>query len=311
MNKEEHSIVSGAGNLAGELCLPSAAGTFPTVLMIHGSGPLDRNENMPRQKLNIFNELADCLAAQGIASFRYDKRGCGDSDGDYLLAGHSDLVEDASACINHLASIPTVDAGQLFLLGHSEGTIIAAQLSERHPQLAGLVLLCPFVEPMESVLRRQARQMQDDLQKLTGLRGLITRLIFSIVGKPVATQEKLLAKLASTDDSVIRSMTQKVNAKWLRELIALDNEAIYSRVRSPMLLVAGEKDVQCLPSDVGKIANLVPVGVTSHVVPDLTHILRMDTEQPSIFGYGRLLQQPIDGSVCRLVSDWIGQQVGR
>ena len=84
MIEKRQIVVIGDVRLAGELLLPGSSRTHPTVVMIHGSGPLDRNENTKSQSLNIFNTLANHLATQGIASFRYDKRGCGKSGGDYF-----------------------------------------------------------------------------------------------------------------------------------------------------------------------------------------------------------------------------------
>lgn len=305
MINRELTISSQGTSLVGELCLPGGDGPFPVVTMVHGSGPLDRNENTRGQSLNIFNALAEALTKQGIASFRYDKRGCGKSGGDYSLTGHHDLVDDASACIEHLASIDGCDRERMYLLGHSEGTIIAAQLADRHPQLAGLVMLCPFIESMESILRRQAGKMQSDLRQARGFRKILYACFFAIFGDPVSGQEKLLAKLKASDSPTFRLMLQKVNAKWLRELIALDNEWIYSQVRTPMLLVGGAKDIQCLPGDLAKIAKVSPAPVTQHIVPDLTHVLRFDRQTESFLNYRNLLKEPMEPTVCRLVSDWI------
>ena len=70
--------------------------------MVHGSGPLDRNENVKKgSHLNLFNTLAHHLAGIGIASLRYDKRGCGESTGDYYAAGHSDLLADVSISVEN------------------------------------------------------------------------------------------------------------------------------------------------------------------------------------------------------------------
>ena len=228
MIHRELSIESDGATLAGELSLPDGVRRYPVVLMVHGSGPLDRNENTRGQSLNVFNHLADQLAAAGIASYRYDKRGCGKSTGDYYQAGHADLVDDASACIDQLVRTANCDPQQIFVLGHSEGTIIAAQLANQHQDLAGLILLCPFVEPMESILRRQARQMKADLLRTTGIRHWILSGFFRCFGDPVHGQEKLIAKLKSSDVTTFRSMLRKINAKWLR-VVRADNSRFIAK----------------------------------------------------------------------------------
>ena len=307
MITEQRIIRTDGAELAGELTLPNESGQVPTVIMIHGSGPLDRNENTRGQSLNIFNTFAEHLCATGIASFRYDKRGCGKSSGDYFLAGHRDLVDDASACVDALGREERCDPERVYVLGHSEGTIIAAQLAARHPALAGLVLLCPFVEPMDSILRRQARQMRDDLANATGIRRLLYASVFAVLGDPVENQEKLLARLRATDDPTFRVMLQKVNARWLRELIALDSEQIYSQLKTSVLAIGGEKDIQCLPDDVAKIAEVSPSDVSTHVIANLTHLLRFESDEPSFLNYGKLLKRPMENLVCELVSNWISR----
>jgi pimeloyl-ACP methyl ester carboxylesterase len=305
--RSEITIQCGDALLAGEWLCPDGDRVHPTVLMIHGSGPLDRNENTKRQSLDVFNALSDQLVASGIASFRYDKRGCGKSGGDYYSAGHADLVDDAQACLDYLSTVEGCDPAKIFVLGHSEGTIIAAQLATRCPQLAGLLLLCPFVEPMESILRRQSRQINSDLRQATGLQRILYSCCFALFGDPVSSQEKLLARIKASDAPTFRMMVQKVNAKWLRELIALDNQEVYSRVTTPMLLIAGEKDIQCLPGDVQRIADVAPAEVAQRVIPNLNHILRLDEDEPGFLSYGKLLKQPIDPSIGQLVSAWIAE----
>ncbi len=308
MITREISVESDGVTLAGELRLPDGLRRCPIVLMVHGSGPLDRNENAHGQALNIFNTLADYLAASGIASFRYDKRGCGKSAGDYFLCSHNDLVADASACIDYLAGREDCDREQIFVLGHSEGTIIAAQLAIRHSNLAGLVLLCPFVEPMESILRRQAQQMQNDLSQATGFRRFLFTCLFRLFGNPIDNQEQLIAKLKSSDRPTFRSMFRKVNATWLRELLALDNERIYRQVTCPMLVLGGEKDIQCLPGDVQRIAEICSGDITHRVIADLTHLLRLDPDHHTFLGYKKLIRKPVAPAVCELVSQWIGSR---
>lgn len=302
-------IQSNGVTLAGELSLPDGDRSGPIVVMVHGSGPLDRNENTRGQALNIFNTFADHLAIRGIASYRYDKRGCGKSGGVYVRAGHSELVDDASSCIDHLVNVQGYRREQIFVLGHSEGTIIAAQLADRHSGLAGLILLCPFIESMESILRRQSHQMQNDLKQAKGFRRILYSCFFALFGDPVSSQEKLLMKLKTSSAPTFRLMLQKVNAKWLRELISLDNEKIYAQVNTPMLLIGGAKDIQCQSADVARIAEVSPAEVTQHVVPDLTHLLRLDRDDQTFLNYSKLLKEPIEPSICQVVSEWIDQRV--
>ena len=184
MDESEIQIDSVGHRLSATSCLPSdtdtdtgngtGTGRWPMVLMVHGSGPLDRDENMKGQALDVFSAIAHRLAGVGIGSLRYDKRGCGASSGDYYATGHFDLVEDSVSWIDALSRLDY--CAQIFVLGHSEGCIIAAQASLRRPSVAGLVLLCPFVENMRSILLRQAGQLEKDIKRDLGFTAEVTVL---------------------------------------------------------------------------------------------------------------------------------------
>lgn len=150
--EQEVEIVSGDLTLSGSLTLPDAPKAI--VVFAHGSGPLDRDENSPGGKLNVFSALAADLAAAGIASLRFDKRGIGASGGDYALAGQSDLVDDLRAVAQFVAR--RCDA-PLFLCGHSEGTYIAPQAIDA-AGAAGMILVCAYAQTGQEVLISQAHQ---------------------------------------------------------------------------------------------------------------------------------------------------------
>jgi hypothetical protein len=118
------AIEHAGARLAGTVVAPGV-GRFPTVLMLHGSGPMDRNEDMPGQRLSVFNTFAERLVRDGVASLRFDKRGCGASTGDFETAGVHDAVADAVAWIDWLGSADFCDPERLILLGHSEGCLTA------------------------------------------------------------------------------------------------------------------------------------------------------------------------------------------
>lgn len=119
MLESELEIKAAGGVLAGTLCLPCDVGPFPCVLMLPGSGPLDRDENFEGQRLDIFNTIAHQLAQKDFASLRYD-RGCGRSSGEYYQAGYFDFVEDAIACFDSLKCHPRCMTNRIYALGHSE-----------------------------------------------------------------------------------------------------------------------------------------------------------------------------------------------
>ncbi len=305
MIEREIHVQADGNRLVGTLCLPAGKGAFPVVLMVHGSGPLDRDQNMKGQKLEIFNALAHHLAQSGIASVRFDKRGCGSSEGDYYTAGHHDLVDDVVCWCDSLRRAECCQAGQLFLLGHSEGCLIAAQASLRRSEIAGLALLCPFIEPMEDILIRQARQIEREIAGRKGVGQLVHALMARLVGGPVANQEALIRKLRISTKPSIRTWFGRIPAKWLRELLHVDASQVFGRITCPMLLVGGEKDLQCDPVDVSRIAALGQGPVDQRIIAGMTHLLRCDDQPPTLFGSRRLLAHPVEAELLEVVAGWM------
>ena len=305
MTEREVQILAKDAVLAGTITVPDGGiDDFPVCLMIHGSGPLDRDENIKVQKLNVFNTIAHRLAEHGVASLRYDKRGCGKSTGDHLRASHQDTVEDAAAGIEFLLRSEGISVDRIVLLGHSEGTVIAPQLAPRYPGMMGLVLLCPFVQPLEDILMNQARHMDHASKQLTGISGIATRTFFRLGGGVIAGQQRLIKKLKNTYTPTLRVLLRRIPAGSLRGLMALDPPAIFAKVECPTLIIAGEKDVQCDPNDVQIIVNQIQGETESHIIRDLTHILRRDAGQPNIFHYTKIINDPLDEEVLELIVGW-------
>lgn len=96
----------GGTPLAGTLTLPSGPGPHPAVLLLHGSGPLDRDGNAPKLVMDLGRPMADALAAAGIATLRYDRRGAGATPGDWRAAGFTGNREGAAAALCALAARP-------------------------------------------------------------------------------------------------------------------------------------------------------------------------------------------------------------
>lgn len=124
-------------SLHGTLSLPKGKGPFPCLVMITGSGPQDRNETiMGHQPFAI---LADALAKLGWATFRYDERGVGESTGEFEGATSRDFAEDASAIFSQLKSHPQLDPNRIGLLGHSEGSMVAAMVAANRQDVSCIV----------------------------------------------------------------------------------------------------------------------------------------------------------------------------
>lgn len=306
----EVTIPSTDALLSGTMCLPHEAGRFPTALWLQGSGPIDRNDNVAGQELNNAKAVAHYLADLGIATLRYDKRGVGKSTGEYLAAGHSDLVEDGLKVLQFLSSSAYCDSSLLFAIGHSEGAIIAPQLAQQFGDVAGIVLLCPAIEEPESVLMRQARQLEQMISAQSWLKQPLAKLYMAVIN-PVKSQRKFIARAKNTTARTSRLGLSKQPLHWFRQFLELDLAEIYRKTKCPTLAIAGSKDIQCLPSDAIEIADAIQGEYEYHVVKDMSHFLRNEPNEACIFNYAAQLKQPIEPIVLELIGKWIQQKTSQ
>jgi pimeloyl-ACP methyl ester carboxylesterase len=296
--------IAGENPLNGTLALPEGGGPAPAVVIVSGSGPLDRDSNHRRARFDIARQLAHALAAGGLASLRYDKRGVGESPGDWRLAGLYDNVDDLGRARDALAARPEVDPQRVLVAGHSEGAILAASLAGRGVPTAGVVLLSMNAVPGEELLRWQACRIAPTLP--TAVRGLLRLFRVDLEKKVAANHERI--KATSTD--VARIGGARLNARWHREFMAHDPREDLRRITVPVMALTGAKDLQVDPADLEVIAASVPGGATIHLVPDLSHTLRRQPGPPSLNAYKKELREPVDPHVLGAVVRWCREVTG-
>jgi len=303
---EKDILFTSAGlRLSGTLALPEACDRCPCVLMISGSGQVDRNESHKKMPINVMGELAGHLARRGIGSLRYDKRGVGKSEGSFWETGFYENVADASAAVAFLKTREEVRADQVFLLGHSEGAYIAARVAAGPSDVAGAVLLAGGARSGEQELLWQGTQVA---ASLTGFNAWLVKALRIDV---VKSQKKQLDKIKASDRDWYRAqLVAKVNAKWMREFLAYDPADDLSRIRVPVLAITGSKDIQVDPANLERMAALVTAPFEHHVVPDVTHLLRAESGSGGLSTYKKQVRRPIDPRVTTLIVDWMERQVG-
>jgi alpha-beta hydrolase superfamily lysophospholipase len=293
----------GSHALFGTLRLPDGEGPFAAALLVPGSGPVDRDSNHPRMPLEVTRHLAESLAAAGVATFRYDKRGIAASKaaGDWRRFGVRDRIDEATEALRSLQSQPETDPSSVFVIGHSEGAVAAGTLGAEDPSLSGIVLLSASASLGSDLLVWQSEQLAGSLPKLIRL---LFRLLRTDLTKRV---KKNHAKLRTTTADIVRMDGMKTNAKWFREFLDLDPRQDLARITSPVLAVTGTKDLQVDCRDLEQIAAVVPGPVETWAAPDLTHILRRQSGPASLRAYKQELKQPVDAELLARVSRWVGQ----
>lgn len=150
--------------LSGTLTVPVGKRAVPGVVLVHGPGPHDRDEEIYSNR--IFRDLAEGLSSRGIAVLRYDKRTLtyGDKMGDMAFTLDQETVEDAVRAIGVLRQQPEVAANRVYVLGHSLGGYAAPRIASRDGKLAGIIFFAANARPIEDV----ALDQNDYLAHLQG-----------------------------------------------------------------------------------------------------------------------------------------------
>lgn len=281
--------------LAGTLTLPTGPSPHPAVLLLHGSGQVDRDSNARGLRVGLGPPLAAALAAKGIAALRYDRRGVGATPGDWRTTGFTDTTRDAAAALRALAGRPEVREDAVGVVGHSEGAVHAMSLGS-DPLVRAVVLLAGYARRGEDALRWQARTLVGELP--APVRSLVRRL-----------GNRHLARIKATTTDAGRVHGVPVNARWFREMLAHDPRAALAEIDAPVLAITGDKDVQVDPADLAEIRRLVPGDVEVHRIPDLTHLLRRAPGRPSVRSYPELLRRPVDAGLLAQVTDWLAHRL--
>ena len=298
MNETTASIASGDVTLVGTFAEPDGEGPFPAALLIAGSGPLDRDGNHKRLPLSVSKDLARVLSGAGWASLRYDKRGVGESTGDYLSTGFYDELADALAALEWLASQPNVTT--TVPVGHSAGALFAAEMAAGGHAPTGAVLLAYTINSGEDTLIWQAGEIGETVPGWA-------KTLLKVFGTSIDKQQsKALKKLKNSSNDVIRIQGQKINAKWMREFLAYDPEPVLRSTTSPLLAITGSKDVQVNPADIATVAEITQGRGTSMVVDNVDHLLRTETEvRSNPKRYKKQILQPIDSRVTDAIVTWL------
>jgi len=258
--QQEAELVITGGTLKGTLFTPAVGKRHPVVLIIAGSGPTDRDGNSPLLpgKNNSLLQLADSLAAHGIASLRYDKRGVAKSQikgfkEEQML--FTDGVSDAKGWIQWLR-----DQGfrKIFIAGHSEGSLVGL-IAAQSEKINGFISIAGVGRPIDVVLREQlaAGGGPDTLKSLAN-RYLDTLLS----GQRIAKPNPLLF-------SLFRPSVQPYMISWLR----YDPQQLMRSLSSPALIVQGTNDLQVKETDAQLLARTKP-DAKLLIVQDMNHLLK-------------------------------------
>ncbi len=244
-------------HIEGTLTVPKGEGLFPAVLLIVGSGPLNRDEEVAFHK--PFLVLADHLTRQGIAVLRADKRGVGKTTGDFEEATIHDLADDVRAGVEYLKTRKEIDPKHIGLLGHSEGGVVGPIAASRSSDVAFLVILAGLGQNNGDIIIFQksleAKEHGADENTLALMRSWYKR-VYALLAEDTdrATAEKKIRALHATltddekkkvgwpDNELDLEMAGQLRPHWRYDL-RHDPCAILMKIRCPVLALGGEKDM--------------------------------------------------------------------
>jgi hypothetical protein len=310
--------------LAGTLTLPDEAGPFTAVILVTGSGPQNRNEELLGHK--PFLVLADYLTRKGIAVLRYDDRGIGESTGDFRIATSEDFADDAIAAVEYLKTKNEIN--KIGVAGHSEGGIIAPMVAVQSNDVDFIVLIAGTGIRGDSILMLQTELIMraSGSDEATISRDLgIYRQIYSILvsdNDDEAIKQDLSAILddsykylteeekveVGTKEQMIEMQLNVLLGKWFRYFIKYDPYPTLKKVKCPVLAINGEKDLQVPPKEnLSAIEKALKEGGNKNYkiveMPGLNHLFQKSaTGSPTEYGN---IEETFSPDAMKVISDWI------
>ena len=239
--RETAVVVGDDWKLPGTLTMPRGEGPFPAVVLVHGSGPHDRDETIGPNK--PFRDLAWGLASKGVAVLRYEKRTHAHGGRYAALKGatmQDEVVDDALAAVALARGHKGVDPSRVFVAGHSLGGYLAPRIAATDAKVAGIVILAGNTRPLEDLVLEQFTYiyslndptLEKDKEALAEIKKKVARV----------KAEKLA--LASTDE-----LPLGVPASYWQWMRAYDAAATAGKLRCPVLVLQGERDYQVTMAD--------------------------------------------------------------
>lgn len=285
--QEEISFGEEPFTLKGTLTIPNGSGPFPAVVLVHGSGPNDRDETGGNNK--PFKDIAEGLSSRGIAVLRYDKRTWVSIYKISKVTIDREIVDDAIEAIMFLQRKSFVNPQKMVVIGHSLGALLTPEIAVRataKTSIAGVVLLAPPARtPWDAILQQ-----------------------FRYLGVP-SPQVALMEK----DAIPLREGKQQEGTFWgisyeyWRDWASRDGIAMVKKLAKPTLILRGDRDYQVIDEDI----KLWQQGLkeVAHVeimtLPQLNHLLIAGTGKPGPSEYE--IPGHVDAAVIDKLADFMGQ----
>jgi fermentation-respiration switch protein FrsA (DUF1100 family) len=286
--------------LPGTLTIPQGDGPFPAVVLVHGSGPNDRDESLGPNK--PFRDLAWGLATRNIAVLRYDKRTkvYGQkilANKDTTLTVYEETIEDALSAVNLLRETDKIDATNIFVLGHSLGGALIPRIAALDSRIAGFIVMAGptraledlFVDQMEYISLLDGKLSEEESAKLDGIKETVQKIKQLDPSNPQPPRENLLGAYPEY---------------WL-DLKGYKPAEVAKSISCPLIILQGSRDYQVTLEDFEGWKNALDTrkNVVYKLYSDDNHLL--------IPGKGKCTPQEyfkvghVDSAVIADLAEWI------
>ncbi len=321
--EEEVTVESTNGvKLAGTLTYPSTGDNFTAVVMVTGSGPQNRDEEIMGHK--PFLVISDYLTRNGVAVLRCDDRGTNASTGDYAKASSVDNADDALACIEFLKKHAKINPKKIGIIGHSEGGLIAPMIAAKTKDVAFIIMLAgpglsgdKILDLQRELISRAEKENEDSLKMDIALADKMFAIVKKEKDDKKAGEQMRKIYKESLPDSLkndIKTSLQfsqqiaTLTSSWMRFFLSYDPQKSLKKVKCPVLALNGEKDLQVPPKEnIPAIeAALKKAGNKDYTVkemPGLNHLFQhCTTGSPSEYAN---IEETFSPEVLDMIAKWI------
>lgn len=326
---EDLLIISDDDTIGGTLVLPATSVPAPLVILSSGSGAQDRDETINRFK--PFQLMADTLRMHDIASFRYDDRGVGSSNGDFLNTSLSDMSEDLISIVEELTSKYGHRISEIYVLGHSQGGIISARAASMDRRITGLILMASPIYPLSEVINDQVSLIQGKMGKSEeqiartlefqekayqaletdegwdDLERDFVKLFMTEINALPEAQRSMIPNPEEMAKSQYNQQVLPMKSPQMKSLILHDPALDLEKIELPVLALFGEKDTQVFASKnserLHKICDENTLDCEIHILENANHLFQK-ADTGMVTEYSSLQQAFLPGFMSVIVQ-WI------
>jgi len=327
---KDHSI-----SYAGTITIPNGKGPFPAIVMITGSGPENRDEELFGHK--PFAVIADHLTKHGYVVLRVDDRGTGKTTGVYQGATSADFAKDINAQLDYLKTRKEVNDHKIGMIGHSEGGLIAPMVASERKDIDFLVLLAgpglPITKLMElqTVAIQKKRGLSDVLAEQYGFLYYDAELAILASKDSISAREKIAAAVKQWQlkarpeildgldmrgpeavNDATNTFMQMYNDAWFRYFLSINPANYLEKLSCKVLALNGEKDLQVVsqPNLEGIRAALTKSktkNFETRELPGLNHLFQT-CNTCSVEEY-RVLEETFAPIALQTITEWLDKNV--